>query len=101
MTQCLTGHVCFMGYLKRFGRRASSKCMFCEDDDDNVRHTLFICRQFRNRWEQLNEDVEATISQNHLVDLMIDNERKWEAVEFYINYIMGQKDVEERRRQTI
>ena len=65
--------------------------MFREDDDD-ARHTLFICRQFKNKREELYEEVEAII---------LENERKWKAVELYINYIMGEKNAEERRRQKI
>jgi hypothetical protein len=47
MTQCLTGHGCFMAYVKRIGKRQSATCMYCADEDD-AEHTLFVCPRWHD-----------------------------------------------------
>lgn len=47
LTQALTGHGCFRGYLQRMNRAVDSYCFYCMDPEDTVEHTLFVCP----RWE--------------------------------------------------
>jgi len=47
LTQALTGHGCFGGYLHRMNCAEDSYCFYCMDPEDTAEHTLFACP----RWE--------------------------------------------------
>lgn len=41
--QALTGHGCFGTYLHKIGKESTPNCWFCENQNDDVEHTIFHC----------------------------------------------------------
>lgn len=47
-TQALTGHGCFRAYLFSMNRATSADCLYCENQEDTARHSVFDCLH----WEE-------------------------------------------------
>ena len=58
ITQCLSGHGCFMSYVTRIGKRSSPICMYCPENDD-VEYTVFKFDRFREEREELKTILQA------------------------------------------
>ena len=70
LTQCLTGHGCFMPYLEKIGNKSEGKCMYCDETDD-AEHTIFLC----HRWQRKRMETEmgvGTLSAENLVEKMLE-----------------------------
>lgn len=63
LTQALTGHGCFPEYLKRFRKKDSEECWFCEHAVDDVYHTLFTCDAWAERRRTCSSTVGEEITQ--------------------------------------
>lgn len=57
LTQALTGHGAYNGYLCRFGIIPSPNCAHCSALMDDAEHTLFYCPF----WDPLREDISVAL----------------------------------------
>ncbi|KAL4122712.1 hypothetical protein QTP88_014995 [Uroleucon formosanum] len=64
MTQALSGHGCFQGYLHCMGRAPSPRCMHCPCGSDTAEHTILHCANWEGcraeLWERLGQLPDAT-----------------------------------------
>jgi hypothetical protein len=98
MTQCLTGHGCFMAYVKRIGKRQSATCMYCADEDD-AEHTLFVCPRWHDERRTVMTDIQEELDPDNLVEIMLNGERNWKRIQKYIKDVMKRKEKDETRAQ--
>lgn len=91
VTQMLTGHGYFRKYLHKMGKCSSSKCIYEEVEvEDDVEHTFFHCE----RWVERRSELEAAIGDvtpETIVQKMLEDERKWEAVKRYAEQVLRRK----------
>ncbi|XP_026331748.1 uncharacterized protein LOC113239098 [Hyposmocoma kahamanoa] len=97
LVQVLSGHGCFGHYLHKVAKReASTSCHECGDADDTAQHTLEVC----NRWSEQRRTLAATIGGNlslpSVVSAMLSGEESWEAVAFFCEEVISQKEAAER-----
>lgn len=99
LTQAFTGHGCFSSYLHKFRKLASPKCMFCEDRNDDAKHTLFKCDAFHAQRRNIEMTVGGELTPENMVEIMLTSEANWEAIRTHIMTILKRKEEEERERQ--
>lgn len=95
ITQCLTGHGSFMSYLKRIGKRKTTKCMYCEEEDDAA-HTLFVCERWHVERFEANIKTSRVLSPDNIVGCMLESKENWEVVESLMTQIMKRKAKDEK-----
>lgn len=92
LTQFLTGHGYFRSYLKKIGKSADAKCLYCQnEEEDDVKHTFFVC----GRWQHYRNDLVANIGQytpETLVAKMIETEANWEAISTFVTLVLKEKE---------
>lgn len=74
LTQALSGHGCFAGYLQRFGLLLSAECWYCGHPNDDARHTLFECSAWEPKRVTLESEI-GEITPENIIDKMIENKR--------------------------
>ncbi|XP_026314451.1 uncharacterized protein LOC113226137 [Hyposmocoma kahamanoa] len=89
----LCGHGCFGHYLPKVAQsEASTSCHECGDTDDTAQHTLEVS----NRWSEQRRTLVATIggdlSLPSVVSAMLSGVESWEAVAFFCEEVMSQKE---------
>lgn len=95
LTQMFSGHGCFQAYLYRIGKIETPVCLFCDEIDD-PEHTLFACPKWNEKRNLVNEQLKARISKENLVEIMLEDEKKWEVIKKMANEIMKEKEDFER-----
>lgn len=98
ITQCLTGHGCFMAYVYRIKRRNTPTCIYCEEVDD-VEHSLFCCKKWESQRREAERKVGKELRKKDLVDQMLESRDKWNTIGEYIREIMKIKEIDERELQ--
>lgn len=102
VTQALTGHGCFAYYLHKYIKLESPKCWFCDQNEDNAHHTLFICDAFESSRRELRYQIGVDdTNEVKLIELMVKSKEGWTAIENFMVNVMKKKEAEERRRQSI
>lgn len=96
LTQALSGHGCFVGYLKRFNLLPPAECWFCGEKPDDANHTLFNCIAWQPRRAQLTEEI-GEFTPDNLVRKTVSSTQAWDAATAYITAVMKDKEGEERR----
>lgn len=99
MAQILSGHGCFQGYLKRFGKINSDICMFCSEVD-NAEHTLFLCSRWGTQRAEMEAQIGADLNVDNLVYHMLRSKGSWDIIARCMNTVMKAKEDEERRRKS-
>lgn len=100
LTQVLTGHGCFGGYLCRVAQRESSPaCHQCGYADDTAQHALEACPAGDEARRCLVAVVGTDLSLPTIIVQMVGDERSWEAVASFSETIMLQREAEERERE--
>jgi hypothetical protein len=97
LTQCLSGHGCFMKYLMRIGKRNSATCMYCPEMDD-AEHTLFKCPRWVAERTQLEADIETRITPENIIDEMISSDKSWDGIKIFAESVMKKKLEDETRQ---
>jgi len=94
LTQALTGHGCFSAYLHRFGKLASSACMFCEYHTHHihVRRLAYTATKRRNSG-RLRSYTGQYIGSHAVL------QRELERITKFITAILKHKEEEERIRE--
>jgi len=100
LSQVLTGHGCFSGYLHRFGKSANDRCALCGAAPDDTEHAVFHCDAF-HRWR-----AESCVylgidhlSPDNMISVMLRSDQDWKRVSSLIGRIMSTREKEERARQ--
>ena len=71
LAQALSGHGCFIAYLKRFKKRDDESCRYCGSLVENSGHTLFVCA----RWGAEREAVGLAVGALLTPDTMVNRSR--------------------------
>ena len=71
LTQFLTGHGLFRAYLHKMGKVARPDCAHCDWPPDDAHHTFFHCRKWSVERGALEIELEATITPDTIVRLML------------------------------
>lgn len=101
LTQILTGHGCFGGYLRRIaGREPMAQCHHCDGCfDETAKHTLEECPAWTTERRDLCATVGNDLSLPTVVRTMVGNVRSWRAVLSFCETVMLQKEAAERERE--
>lgn len=98
LTQFLSGHGCFRSYLHRIGKSDTEECWYC-GEPDTPEHTVLECDRWSVLRGRMEDSIGGTLSSENIVPVMLEGERQWNAVQSFIEDIMGEKEREERRRE--
>lgn len=96
LTQILTGHGTFNSYLRRIGKRDTSKCRYCEEMDDTAEHTLFKCPRWERNRVELNVALGVDIKVDNLISQMIESDFKYKLINKCIKNIITNKEQDEK-----
>lgn len=77
LTQFLTNHGCFRGYLFRFRHVDSALCLFCSDSAETAEHILLHCSRFRTEREILETLAGTPLSPRSLMRNMLADKTAW------------------------
>lgn len=92
LTQFLTGHGYFRSYLKKIGKSTDTKCLYCQnDEEDDVKHTFFVC----GRWQHFRDDLVLSIGEptpETIVAKMTQTEGNWEAISTFVTLVLKEKE---------
>lgn len=99
LTQILTGHGCFGGYLCRIGREPNAACHHCGNPEDSAEHTLEVCPAWTEERNVLCAIAGSDISLPKLLQGMVANENIWRAALCYCETVMSQKESAGRDRE--
>lgn len=99
LTQALTGHGCFNAYLHKVGKLDSAECWFCEHPTDDAHHTFFRCDAWATRRFRLEAEIEAPLTPESVIGLMLRDKRSWDAINHFVQEVLVEKSEEGRRRQ--
>lgn len=80
LMQAFTGHGCFSSYLHRFGKLAFPTCMFCEDPNDDAKHTLFECDAFHAQRRNIEMMAGSELIPENMMEVMLTSEANWDAI---------------------
>lgn len=95
LTQALTGHGSFRAYKSRIGKSDGGLCQFC-GDEDTPGHTLFQCRHWNPQREATEKTVGAQLCEANLVEIMLESQEYWSAVDGMVRAILSTKEAHER-----
>ncbi|KAH8405078.1 hypothetical protein KR215_008677, partial [Drosophila sulfurigaster] len=95
LTQFLTDHGCFRGYLQRFNHVDTPYCFYYINDEETAEHVLLHCPRFTNEREQICRLVGPTISPRGLLAAMMADEESWKTGQTLIVNIMKQVRADE------
>ncbi|EDW33872.1 GL21894 [Drosophila persimilis] len=80
LTQALSGHGCFRGYLKRFCHKTEGWSPECGTGmEEDARHVLFDCHRFDHERQTLEAAAGSRVSSETLVRLMLPDPKVWKA----------------------
>ncbi|XP_026322175.1 uncharacterized protein LOC113231854 [Hyposmocoma kahamanoa] len=94
------GHGCFGHYLHKVAKReASTSCHECGDADNTAQHTLEVCNLWSAQRRTLVATIGGDLSLLSVVSAMQSGEESWEAVAFFCEEVILQKEAAERVRE--
>lgn len=99
LSQALSSHGYFTGYLHRFGKLASPECWYCGAAVDDSQHIIFECDAWHAHRRILNSLLGEEMRPYTIVSLMLRSRENWSAVSQYIHDVLSKKESEERHRQ--
>lgn len=71
--QAMTGHGNFGSYLKKMGKKQDNNCHYCIEED-NVKHTVFKCDQWKHVREETEQATNTTITKDNIAELIVNPE---------------------------
>lgn len=99
LTQALSGHGCYQAYLHKYKRAEKPNCIYCNHPIDDAEHTLFKCDAWEAQRRRLRTITNTDIGPNNIIQIMLTNKDNWDAVNEYVNTVMGKKEEDERQIQ--
>lgn len=101
LTQVLSGHGCFASYLYRFNLLQSPRYWFCDSDDDDVKHSIFVCNAWETRRSKISWFSGVEFTSESMVKKMLRSMEAWNVISYFIHEVLKTKEEEERRRQRL
>ena len=96
LAPALSGHDCFNAYLKRFKKRDGESCSYCGSLVDDAEHALFFCARWVVAREAVGREVEAQLTPDMMVSLMLQSEQKWILIESFVTVVMKTRELDGR-----
>ncbi|XP_033228953.1 uncharacterized protein LOC117180566 [Belonocnema kinseyi] len=93
LTQFLSGHGYFRDCLYKRGKVSNLKCGYCEEEEDDPKHTFFKCDRLADLKHRLESEIEE-VTPDNVVGLMLLNEEWWDRVSTYVETILCKKKQE-------
>lgn len=90
LCQILSGHGSFRSYLYKIKKATDDLCVNCKVRDD-AEHAMFNCTLFEIRRATVNSRLQAIVSPENLIKLMLDSEENWNIVANYASEIIEVK----------
>lgn len=99
LTQALTRHGCFGKYLQISKKEYTSAYMHCGTPVENAKHTLFECVSWQMERTILQWNLNFTIDETNIVELMLGSGEVWNVISHFIVEVLSRKEDEESRRE--
>lgn len=99
LTQVLSGHGCFGGYLCRLGRELSALCHHCGCDVDDAQPTLAVCPVWESPCRVMIAATGLDLSLSNGFKSMVNSESGWISVASFCKLAMLVKELAERERE--
>ena len=97
LAQALSGHGCFNAYLRRFKKRDKEMCCYCDFPVDTAEHALFVCEKWGVAREALSHAVDAELTHDTMVPLMLQSVQFWTLIESFVTLVMKTRELDGRR----
>lgn len=98
LTQFLSGHGCYGDYLEKKKKWVNDRCPYC-NGADSPEHTIFLCDRWERKRAQAQAEAGFQFESKTLIKHMLDSEKSWSTVAGFIETVMAEKQIDERRRQ--
>lgn len=99
-SQLLSGKGVFNAYRKVIRKTDSSKCWYCEEQNDTAEHTLFHCPRWKDEREALGRAVGELSARGNFLKDITDTRDTWMAFSRFAASVMKEKEEEERREES-
>ena len=99
LAQALSGHGCFIAYLKRFKKRDDESCRYCGSLVENAEHTLFVCARWGAEREVVSWTVGAQLTPDTMISLMLQSEQIWTLIESFVKLVMNTRELDRRQER--
>jgi hypothetical protein len=99
MTQIISGHGCFNGFLYRIGKARSAECAHCDAVVDDVKHTLEECCAWADEREELRNKIGHDLDLRNIIRIIVFDRDKWKSFSKFCSLVMGKKEKAERVRE--
>lgn len=99
LTQFLTGHGGYRGYLHKIRRDDSPSCPICEGSTEDPEHVVFACPRFRAEFDTMCAGVESQLTPDNVVTEMLSSVAKWSRISAGICTMQRRLQEERRRRE--
>ena len=96
LTQGLSGHGCFGGYLATRGHRSNSNCRLCEEEEDDGKHAIFACTIHEQGRRKLAAQVGTLLSTDNIIATMLKSPNSWDRIASFIRRAIRTKEEKER-----
>ena len=96
LTQGLSGHGCFGGYLATRGHRSKSNCRLCEEEEDDGEHKIFACPTHEQDSRELVAQVGTLLSTDNIIATMLKSPDSWDRIASFIRRAIRTKKEKER-----
>ena len=63
---------------------------------DNAEHTLFFCARWGVAREAVGREVDAQLTPDTMVSLMLQSKRKWMLIESFVTLVMKTREIDGR-----
>lgn len=98
LTQMLSGHGCFRGYLYKYKYEDSPECPTCSEVNEDAEHVFFHCPRYQTYRAALEQTLGRRITAETLVEAMLTTEVAWMAVTKFATEVTQDLRREERKR---
>ena len=99
LTQGLSGHGCFGGYLATRGHRSNSNFRLCGEEEDDGEHTIFACPVHKQDRRELTVQVGSLLSKDNTIATMLKSPDSWDRIASFIRKAIKTKEEKEREIQ--
>ena len=82
--------------LFRIGRKETSTCWFCRDEQDSPEHSIIKCVRWNKERDEAHRELGVILSKENVMSEMLASEQKWTVIASLIKKILSQKESYER-----
>lgn len=99
LTQFISGHGGYRGYLHRFGLNDSPYCPYCPTIVEDPEHLMFHCPRYGEVRRRTEHAVGQQLRVDNVVDILLSGQENWDAICYMVKYIHMELKKEEDRRK--